>query len=84
MKSVIQTSRIIYSPAGSVSATVSKVTLQGPAKAEVVFSVKFSLFTLKDRVGYAVLQGGKWKVASGTLCALLTIYQGSVPLACKS
>ena len=73
----------IRSPlASSVSATVSKVTLQGAAKAEVVYSVKISGFSLDDQIGYAVLEDGKWKVASATLCGLVSL-AGSTPPACK-
>ena len=68
--------------AGDVSATVSKVTLQGADKAVVVFTVKLGGFSLADRTGGAVLQGGKWKVSSGTLCALIAL-SGSAPPACN-
>jgi hypothetical protein len=82
-KSVIQ--GFLGNPlASSVSATVSKVTLQGAAKAQVVYSVKISGFALNNQTGYAVLQGGKWKVADATLCGLLSLDGTGAPAVCKS
>ena len=79
-KDVIQ--QLLLNPnAGDASATVSKVTLQGADNAVVVYSVRLGAFSLKDRTGSAVLQGGKWKVAYGTLCALIAL-SGSTPSAC--
>ena len=69
--------------ATSVSATVSSVKLQGADKAEVVYSVKISGLSL-DQTGYAVLQGGKWKVASATLCGLLSMDGVGAPAVCNS
>jgi hypothetical protein len=37
---------------------------------------------LKDQTGYAVKEGGTWKVAEYTFCGLLTL-QGNPPAACK-
>ena len=70
--------------ASSVSATVSKVTMQGAAKAKVIYSVKISGFALDNQTGYAVLQGGKWKVADSTLCGLLSMDGIGAPAVCKS
>jgi hypothetical protein len=69
--------------ASGVSATVSSVTLQGANKAKVVYTVKIAGFSLANQTGYAVLQGGKWKVADATLCALVSL-AGTTPSACKS
>lgn len=80
-KSVIQ--GFLANPlASGVSATVSKVTLQGADKAKVVYSVKIAGASLGNQTGYAVLQGGKWKVADATLCKLVSL-AGSTPSACK-
>jgi hypothetical protein len=69
--------------ASGVSATVSSVTLQGATKAKVVYSVKISIATLSNQTGYAVREGGKWKVADRTLCALVSLAPPA-PAACKS
>lgn len=66
--------------AGDVSATVSKVTLDGSDKASVVYSIRVSGFTLSDRIGEAVRQGGKWKVADGTLCGLIALASAPPPV----
>jgi hypothetical protein len=68
--------------ASGVSATVSKVTLQGHDKATVTYSVKVGGFALNNQTGAAVLQGGKWKIADSTLCGLVSL-AGSPPAACK-
>ena len=82
-KSVIQV--FLGNPlASSVSATVSNVTLQGADKAKVVYSVKLSGFALNNQTGYAVLQGGKWKVADATVCGLVSLDGIGTPAACKS
>jgi hypothetical protein len=81
-RSVIQS--FLSNPlANGVSATVSSVTMQGANKAKVVYTVKIALGSLKDQTGYAVLEGGKWKVADSTLCGLVSL-TGTTPAACKS
>jgi len=71
--------------AKGVTATVSSVTMQGANKAKVIYGVKITLFSLSNQTGYAVLQGGKWKVADSTLCALVSLAgAGSTPAACRS
>ena len=81
-KSVIQS--FLSNPmANGVSATVSSVTLQGAKKAKVVYTVKIAIGSLKDQTGYAVLEGGKWKIADATLCGLVSL-AGTTPPACKS
>ncbi|MDX6482050.1 MAG: hypothetical protein QOG85_2560 [Gaiellaceae bacterium] len=51
-------------------ASVSNVTLQSASRAKVTFDVHYSIYH-GERVGYAVLQDGKWKVASETVCQLV-------------
>ena len=46
-------------------------------------TVKIAIGSLKDQTGYAVLEGGKWKVADETLCGLVSL-AGTPPPACKS
>ena len=69
--------------AAGVTATVSSVTMQGAGKAKVVYTVKISLGSLANQTGYAVLEGGKWKVSASTLCSLVAL-TGSTPSVCKS
>ncbi|HEU5266548.1 MAG TPA: hypothetical protein VFU35_07595 [Jatrophihabitans sp.] len=65
-------------------ARVSKVTLVSPNLADVVYTVTMNGSpVLPDQPGYAVRQGGTWKVAAKTFCALLTL-QGGAPAACSS
>jgi hypothetical protein len=68
--------------ASGVTATVSKVTLHGANNADVVYSVKISGFSLSNLTGGAVRQGGKWKVAFGSLCRLVAL-SGSPPPICQ-
>ena len=76
--------RFLHNPlASGASATVLSVTMQGAKKAKVSYTVKISFGSLPNRTGYAVLQGGKWKIADSTLCALLSL-TGGTPSACKS
>jgi hypothetical protein len=65
------------------SATVSKVVVLSPNSADVTFSViSNGVAVLKDTPGKAVREGGTWKVAAQTFCALLTL-QGNPPSACS-
>ena len=65
------------------SATVSKVVLLSANTADVTFSViSNGVVVLKDTPGKAVREGGVWKVAAQTFCALLTL-QGNPPSACS-
>ncbi|MDX6482049.1 MAG: hypothetical protein QOG85_2559 [Gaiellaceae bacterium] len=68
--------------ANGVSATVSKVTMQGPDTAKVVYTVKVAGLSFPDRPGYAVRQNGKWKVTDSTLCGLIAL-SGDMPAACN-
>jgi len=69
--------------AGSARATVSSVRMQGPDKAKVVYTLKIQGFSLANQTGYAVLQGGKWKVADSTVCGLLSLDGIGAPSVCK-
>jgi ABC-type glycerol-3-phosphate transport system substrate-binding protein len=72
--------------AANTSATVSSVTLQGPNKAKVVYTVNLSgaaIPGLKNRTGSAVRESGTWKVGAESFCALVSL-GGSPPKACKN
>jgi hypothetical protein len=68
--------------AKSASATVSSVTLQGPDKARVVYTVKVGGTGLPKQTGTAVRENGTWKVGYASLCKLVAL-QGSTPAVCK-
>lgn len=68
--------------AGKASATVSKVTLDSPDKASVVFTIRLAgAPVLPNTPGFAVREAGSWKVAGLTFCGLLQV-QGSPPPVC--
>jgi hypothetical protein len=70
--------------AAQASATVSKVVVTSPSKASVTFTILLSGSpVLKDQQGYAVREGGVWKVAGVTFCGLLQV-EGNPPPACKT
>jgi hypothetical protein len=69
--------------AKNVKATVSSVTLQGPNKAKVVYTVKFGGSSLGTQTGTAVRENGTWKVGDASLCKLIAL-GGTTPSACKS
>jgi hypothetical protein len=65
------------------SATVSKVQLVEPKVARVTFTIKVAgQALLPNSQGYAVREGGRWKVADKTFCGLLTA-EGTAPALCK-
>jgi hypothetical protein len=67
----------------NVSATVSKVSRTGPDVAAVTFTLlSGGSPLLTDTPGFAVREGGVWKVAAQTFCGLLQL-QGGAPAACK-
>jgi hypothetical protein len=69
--------------AKEASVTVSKVVVNSAAKATVTFSVLLNKSPiLPNQTGYAVRQGGVWKVAGVTFCGLLAA-QGTPPPACS-
>jgi hypothetical protein len=66
-----------------ITAKVSEVDVVGKNLAKVKFTIYSGKTTLlPDSNGYAVRQGGKWKVAAQTFCGLLTL-EGTAPPACK-
>ena len=67
--------------ASGISASVISVELQGASKAKVVYSINIAGASLIAQTGYAVLQGGKWKVADRTFCGLVAL-AGSRPAVC--
>lgn len=70
--------------ASQLNAKVSKVTLEGASKAKVIFSIYLgNTAALKDQVGYAFKQNGKWLVGYAGLCKLMAL-QGAAPAACTS
>lgn len=69
--------------AKGASVTVSAVDLTGPAVATVTFTILSNGQPLLPNThGNAVKQGGTWKVAAQTFCALLTL-EGKPPAACN-
>jgi hypothetical protein len=71
------------SAAQGIAATVSAVNSVSPNVAFVTFSLTSKGSTLlSDTTGYAVRDGGTWKVAAQTFCNLLQL-QGTAPAACK-
>jgi hypothetical protein len=78
---LVSESKTSYAKQASV--TVSKVTVTSANRASVVFSVLLNNSpVLPNQPGYAVRDGGHWKVAGATFCGLLTA-QGNPPAACK-
>jgi predicted cobalt transporter CbtA len=68
----------------AVSVTVTKVTVSSAKKATVIFTLLLDgKPTLPNQTGYAVREGGKWKVAGATFCALLAA-QGAPPPVCST
>jgi hypothetical protein len=69
--------------AKQASVTVSKVVVDSADKATVTFSVLLNKSPiLPNQSGYAVRQGGVWKVAGVTFCGLLAA-QGTPPGVCS-
>jgi hypothetical protein len=69
--------------AKSAGVTVSKVTLDSPNKATVVYTILLGGSpVLTNSTGYAVRENGTWKVSGATFCALLTL-QITPPPACS-
>jgi hypothetical protein len=70
--------------AQQVSSTVKSVTLQGPAKAKVVYSIDLAgKPVLKNQAGTAVKVNGLWQVGDDSFCKLLGL-GGKVPAGCKN
>jgi hypothetical protein len=67
----------------NITAKVSAVKLVDKNLAKVTFTIYSGKSTLlPDTSGYAVREGGNWKVAAQTFCALLNL-EGTAPPACK-
>jgi hypothetical protein len=70
--------------ASKSSATVTAVTLEGPTKATVVYTIAIAgTPALKHQTGTAVKQNGSWKVGDRSFCNLLRL-GGAAPAACSS
>ncbi|HET8528114.1 MAG TPA: hypothetical protein VFL60_04330 [Gaiellaceae bacterium] len=70
--------------ASHTSATVKSVTLQGPAKAKVVYSIDLAgRPALTNQTGTAVKVNGLWQVGDASFCTLLGL-GGKVPAGCKN
>jgi hypothetical protein len=66
-----------------VTATVSAVSLTSADVAAVTFTLTSGGSPLVSNTsGYAVREGGSWKVAAQTFCSLLQL-EGNAPAACK-
>lgn len=69
--------------AQNITAKVSAVAAQSAKVAVVTFTIKSGTSVLLPNThGFAVLEGGKWKVAAQTFCNLLTL-EGTAPAVCK-
>jgi hypothetical protein len=66
----------------NVQVTVTGARLVSPDTAAVTFTLKAGGVSLPNSQGYAVREGGTWKVAAKTFCSLLEI-QGKPPSACS-
>ena len=68
-----------------LSVSVTGVSLLSATEAKVTFSLLMAgKVLLSGQSGYALLQGGTWKVAADTLCGLLALQGKGVPPACTS
>jgi hypothetical protein len=76
----------IHRQAGSpiakgTAATVSKVSMVSPTKADVVYTVSLGgTPVLEHQSGVAVEEDGTWKVSAQTFCALLKLEQQAPPV----
>lgn len=69
--------------AKAASVKVVKVTVNSAKRATVVYTILLSGSpVLSNQTGYAVNEGGKWKVAGQTFCELLAV-EGPLPAVCK-
>jgi hypothetical protein len=70
--------------ARNTTATVKSVTLQGPAKAKVVYSIDLAgRPALQNQSGTAVKVNGLWQVGDDSFCKLLGL-GGQAPAGCKN
>jgi hypothetical protein len=75
--------------ASQASAKVTKVTLNSPTQATVIYTVLLSgTPTLKNQKGTAVYENGTWKVGVQSFCSLAALANGGkttgLPSACQS
>jgi hypothetical protein len=68
-----------------VTVTVSKVTLNSPDKATVIFSLQLTGqgTVVPNATGYAIRDHGTWKIAGATLCQLLQANDPKLPAPCS-
>ena len=72
------------SMAGGASVKVSTVSLVSANTAKVSFTIYVNKQPmLQNQPGYAIKDGGTWKVSEYTFCSLLTL-EGSPPAECKT
>lgn len=70
--------------AKKTAAKVKSITLQGPSRASVVYSISLAgKPALTNQKGEAVKTNGVWKVGDPSFCALLGL-QGAPPAGCSS
>jgi len=72
--------------ASELSAKVSSVTLEGPNKAKVAYTIYLGkVAALRNLIGYAYKQRGKWLVGYAGLCELIALQPGvTLPAGCSS
>jgi hypothetical protein len=75
--------------ASAASAKVTKVTLNSPTQATVIYTILLSGSpTLKNQKGTAVLENGTWKVGVQSFCSLASLANGGktsgLPTVCQS
>jgi hypothetical protein len=69
--------------ASHTSATVKKVTLRGPGRATVRYTIDVAgKPALANQTGAAVRENGSWKVGDASFCKLIAL-EGQAPSACK-
>ena len=71
--------------AKNVTVSVSKVTLDSPDRATVIFSLQLTGqgTVVPNATGYAIRDHGTWKVAGTTLCTLLQANDPKLPAPCS-
>jgi hypothetical protein len=69
--------------ASQAQAIVTKITMQGPNRAQVVYTISVAGSpALKNQTGTAVRVGGVWRISDHSFCALLTL-EGAAPPMCR-
>jgi hypothetical protein len=80
-QAIDQEAKSAFAKAATVK--VITVTVNSAKRATVVYTILLSGSpVLSNQTGYAVNEGGKWKVAGQTFCELLQV-QGPLPPVCK-